>query len=90
MSIGPPRRSRGQGEQMKARANRVHPSGTRKKSLIRVGSEVLACIKASADPNGTCVFERQVMKMKIGYVRVSTQDQNTARQEVLMRELGGR
>lgn len=26
--------------------------------------------------------------MKIGYVRVSTTDQNTARQEVLMRELG--
>ena len=26
--------------------------------------------------------------MKIGYVRVSTQEQNTARQEILMRELG--
>ena len=26
--------------------------------------------------------------MKIGYVRVSTQEQNTARQEVLMKELG--
>lgn len=26
--------------------------------------------------------------MKIGYVRISTTDQNTARQEVLMRELG--
>ena len=26
--------------------------------------------------------------MKIGYIRVSTQEQNTARQEVLMRELG--
>ena len=26
--------------------------------------------------------------MKIGYVRVSTQEQNTLRQEVLMRELG--
>lgn len=27
-------------------------------------------------------------KMKIGYIRISTADQNTARQEVLMRELG--
>ena len=26
--------------------------------------------------------------MKIGYIRVSTEDQNTARQEVLLRELG--
>ena len=26
--------------------------------------------------------------MKIGYIRISTVDQNTARQEVLMRELG--
>ena len=26
--------------------------------------------------------------MKIGYVRVSTQEQNTIRQEVLMEELG--
>ena len=26
--------------------------------------------------------------MKIGYVRVSTEEQNTARQEVLLRELG--
>lgn len=27
-------------------------------------------------------------EMKIGYIRISTADQNTARQEVLMRELG--
>ena len=27
--------------------------------------------------------------MKIGYIRVSTQEQNTMRQEVLMQELGG-
>ena len=26
--------------------------------------------------------------MKVGYIRVSTKDQNTARQEVLMKELG--
>lgn len=26
--------------------------------------------------------------MKIGYIRISTTDQNTARQEVLMKELG--
>ena len=29
-----------------------------------------------------------VMSIKIGYIRVSTTDQNTARQEVLMTELG--
>ena len=27
--------------------------------------------------------------MKVGYIRVSTQEQNTIRQEVLMQELGG-
>ena len=26
--------------------------------------------------------------MKVGYIRVSTQEQNTARQDVLMKELG--
>ena len=26
--------------------------------------------------------------MKIGYIRISTEDQNTARQEVLMQQLG--
>ena len=26
--------------------------------------------------------------MKIGYVRVSTEEQNTARQEIMLRELG--
>lgn len=34
------------------------------------------------DPNG-----RKERKMKIGYIRISTAEQNTARQEVLMREL---
>ena len=29
-----------------------------------------------------------MIKIKIGYIRVSTADQNTARQEVLMAELG--
>ena len=28
--------------------------------------------------------------MKVGYVRISTREQNTARQDVLMRELGGK
>lgn len=32
--------------------------------------------------------ESEVNKMKIGYVRVSTEEQNTARQEILMKELG--
>ena len=29
-----------------------------------------------------------VKNLKIGYIRVSTEDQNTARQEVLLHELG--
>ena len=32
--------------------------------------------------------ERSQVKMKIGYIRVSTQEQNTERQEVLMEKLG--
>jgi len=32
--------------------------------------------------------ERGVLIMKIGYVRVSTTEQNTARQEIMMQELG--
>ena len=35
---------------------------------------------------GTLMGERR--KMKIGYIRISTAEQNTARQEVLMKELG--
>ena len=35
------------------------------------------------DPN-----EKEVITIKIGYIRVSTAEQNTARQEVLMQELG--
>lgn len=33
-------------------------------------------------------YELGVIEIKIGYIRVSTTDQNTARQEVLMAELG--
>ncbi len=38
-------------------------------------------------PIGT-VFSRKVSFLKIGYIRVSTQEQNTIRQEVLMESLG--
>jgi len=35
-----------------------------------------------------CITKKEVIQVKIGYVRVSTQEQNTVRQEVLMRSLG--
>ena len=33
-------------------------------------------------------YRERGKEMKIGYIRVSTKEQNTARQEVLLRELG--
>lgn len=33
-------------------------------------------------------IETEVCKMRIGYIRVSTEEQNTARQEVIMSALG--
>lgn len=35
-----------------------------------------------------CFAEKKVKNLKIGYIRISTTDQNTARQEVMMRESG--
>lgn len=35
-----------------------------------------------------CFTGKKVKNLKIGYIRISTTDQNTARQEVLMRESG--
>ena len=31
---------------------------------------------------------KEVLQLKIGYIRISTADQNTARQELLMEQLG--
>lgn len=45
--------------------------------------QVLGCIKIQTDP-----IENRGDCLKIGYIRISTTDQNTARQEVLMKELG--
>lgn len=44
---------------------------------------VLGCIKIQTD-----LIENRGDNLKIGYIRISTTDQNTARQEVLMKELG--
>lgn len=70
----------------------MYLNGTAKKRPIRVGFRVLARSRLETDPNGTfCVnlfFERGDLTLKIGYIRVSTQEQNTIRQEVLMQELG--
>ena len=59
-----------------------------KKSSIRVGFRLLVRSRTRADPNGTFTFIMRGLDMKIGYIRVSTQEQDTIRQEVLMQELG--
>lgn len=59
-----------------------------KKRPIRVGFRVLARSRLEADPNGTFTSNMRGLDMKIGYIRVSTQEQNTIRQEVLMESLG--
>ena len=64
--------------------NRVYPSETTKNYVNRVVFEILKYVKMYGDPtamNGGTA-------LKIGYIRVSTEEQNTARQEVLLRELG--
>jgi len=68
-------------------ANRVHPYGTLKKYPNRVVFSILAYAISETDPIGNFLCKRTWM-MKIGYIRISTADQNTARQEVLMQELG--
>ncbi len=74
----------------RSRPVRVHSNGTAKKRPIRAGFRVLARSRLETDPNGTfCanLFFEGGLTLKIGYIRVSTQEQNTIRQEVLMREL---
>lgn len=56
-----------------------------KKWLIRVGFGVLIRLNSQDHPNE---ISRGSHGMKIGYIRVSTQEQNTIRQEVLMESLG--
>lgn len=50
---------------------------------VRVDIRILGHPIKMSDPIG-----RKELKMKIGYIRISTAEQNTARQEVLMKELG--
>ena len=48
----------------------------------------MACAIFDRDPIGTNSLDRKGMPMKIGYIRVSTLEQNTVRQEDLMERLG--
>lgn len=54
-----------------------------KKRTDRVCFIILGRSEMKYDPNG-----RWEVFMKVGYIRVSTEEQNTARQEVLMEQLG--
>lgn len=69
---------------------RVCPNGTTKKRPIRVCFRVLVHYRLETDPNGTFsrIYLLRRLDMKIGYIRVSTQEQNIIRQEVLMESLG--
>ena len=62
---------------------RVYPNETVKIYANKVGFYILKYATQNTDP-----IEKGEKIMKIGYIRISTTDQNTARQEVLMRELG--
>ena len=67
--------------------DRVYPNNTHEKSPIRVGFGILECARIPTDPNGTLCY-KGVDFLKIGYIRVSTQEQNTIRQEAMMETLG--
>ena len=56
-----------------------------KKYPNRIGFRLLAYAIPKTNPIGKIFFGG--VSLKIGYIRVSTQEQNTIRQEVLMREL---
>lgn len=60
----------------------MYPIEKMKKCTNRVDIHILTYVNKKHDPN------EKGKKMKIGYIRISTVDQNTARQEVLMHELG--
>lgn len=57
-----------------------------KKYPNRVGFRLLAYAIPKTNPIGKIFFGG--VSLKIGYIRVSTQEQNTIRQEILMQELG--
>jgi len=63
-------------------SDRVYSYGIPKNCANRVDFRLLACATRKGNPIGKGGL------MKIGYIRISTTDQNTARQEVLMQELG--
>ena len=64
----------------------VYPYETFKNRIIRDAFPILRRLKMRGHPNET--FRQGDDTLKIGYIRVSTQEQNTIRQEVLMHELG--
>ena len=61
----------------------MYSNGTPKLCANRVGFRILEYAKIKSYPIGNWSDY-----LKIGYIRISTTDQNTARQEVLMNELG--
>lgn len=63
--------------------NRVYLIGRPKMCVIRVGLRILVYAIGRTDPIGNGGD-----MMKIGYIRISTAEQNIARQEVMMAELG--
>ena len=64
--------------------NRVYPYETTKTYVNRIVFGLLKYVKTCGDP----IAMNGGTDLKIGYIRVSTEEQNTARQEVLLRELG--
>ena len=66
------------------RVIRLYPSETTENYVNRVVFEILKYVKTCGEP----IAMNGGTDLKIGYIRVSTEEQNTARQEVLLRELG--
>ena len=63
----------------------MYPNGTQKKSPNRAVFHISARAICGGDSIGT---EKGAVSLKIGYIRISTIDQSTARQELLMEQLG--
>ena len=63
----------------------MYPNGTQKKSPIRAVFHISARAICRGYSIGT---EKGAVSLKIGYIRISTIDQSTARQELLMEQLG--
>lgn len=62
---------------------RVYPFGQTENCPDRLKEAIFTHLIYSDNP-----IEKGVNKVKIGYIRISATDQNAARQEVLMKELG--